>query len=78
MPAKERWVPEAPGRPGLYAARDGLMRPGSLSTTPAISTFDIDEARQFETREECEAWIRAHPVPVFEARGHQWLPPPGT
>lgn len=65
------WVPEAPNHPGLYANESewsniGKLQPRCLQP----STIHIDQARQFSTQRECQAWCDANPVPEFVATQH--------
>lgn len=73
------WVPEVP--PGkqyglaMYLAREPEAV-GMLGEQRMLVTTDIHAALQFATREECESWIRANPVPVFVAVEHEIMPAP--
>ena len=72
------WVPEVPpGKYGipLYRARNPEVL-GKLGTIRWHVTGNIHGALQFRTREACEAWIRANPVPVFVAVEHAIMPAP--
>ena len=67
------WIPEAPNHPGLYANLTERERSEKISHgLLAISTHDAYSARQFATREECQAWCDANPTPVFVPREHEF------
>lgn len=62
------WIPEGPAG-GIYA---NLSDPGygKLVLSPPPATFDVYHARQFPTKEECQAWCDANPYPKFVPREH--------
>ena len=66
------WIPEAPEHPGLYANKDGtdldFCKIKGLVKQP--STLSPHHALQFATREDCQAWCDANPVPIFVPREH--------
>lgn len=66
------WIPEAPGRfPPLYANESDTYEPGKIRTgQKQPSTMDPWKAKQFKTREECQAWCDANPTPRFQPREH--------
>ncbi len=61
------WVPEHPKQP-LYRAKHPTKVGGEREM---LVTASVQEALQFSTRAECEAWITANPRPRFVAREHQ-------
>lgn len=71
------WIPEAPNMPGpLYAAADGVPEATEGKVQfgqQAISTYSVEDARQFATREECEAWCRDNPKPPFVPVEHGFM-----
>ena len=74
---KTVWIPEAPNMPGpLYAAADGVTErnKGKIQFgTQAISTYSVEDARQFATSEACEAWCRDNPKPLFVPTEHGFM-----
>lgn len=67
------WIPEAPEHPGLYANESGtdIRGEGKVSTGKLQpSTMSAEHAKQFETREDCQAWCDANPSPVFVPTEH--------
>lgn len=77
MSDRSVWVPEAPGFPALYANAKDYSRDGMIKDYhhPPVqpSTYNIELARQFDTREECQAWCDANPVPHFVPMGHEFV-----
>jgi hypothetical protein len=67
---KTAWIPEHP-RIALYRAKVPTYE-GKLGELENLVTADASAALQFATKEECEAWIRANPHPIFVAREHGW------
>lgn len=65
-----KWIPEAPEYPGTYAIEP--------HPNGATCTRDHDEALQFDTRAECQAWCDGHPAPPFVPKEHEWVDPRGT
>lgn len=65
------WLPELPGSGGAYANRDWpeLGEQVVYATTHPI-TRDPWRARWFTTKNECDAWIAAHPHLGFLAVEH--------
>ena len=62
-----KWIPEAPKFPGYYAAKE-LQLLGKLGEKGAeLGTYNIHDAHQFDTKEECEQWIKENSPP-------QWFP----
>lgn len=60
------WIPEAPSHPGLYANLSDDWQPHkSIGAPLQPSTYNVYLARQFATREECQAWCDANPSPQF-------------
>jgi len=70
--AESYWIPESPTFNGLYANLTGHdLSYGKLqSGIPQPSTLDVYSARKFITKEECDAWCAANPVPAFVPRNH--------
>ena len=66
------WIPEAPEHPGLYANHNGTdLDTGKIQgMTKQPSTMSPNNALQFETQAECQAWCDANPHPVFVPREH--------
>ena len=62
------WVPEHPSIP-LYRARVPTAE-GKMGERLNLLTNAVNIALQFNTQEECEAWIAQNPYPVFVAREH--------
>lgn len=77
MPDRSVWIPEAPNFPGLYANAKDYSQDGKIKDfhRPPVepSTYSIELARQFTTREECQAWCDASPVPRFVPMGHEFV-----
>lgn len=70
---KTAWIPEAPSFPGLYANESGTdMDPGGKISYGGLqpSTRDPFKAKHFATREECQAWCDANPIPKFVPQEH--------
>lgn len=65
---KIAWIPEHP-HGSLYRAKTP-SRIGKFGELECLVTTDANSALQFDTKEECEAWISANPSPVFVARDH--------
>lgn len=81
MTTKFAWIPEAPEHGGLYANESDDFDPsGSKIRMPGLqpSTMDPNKAKQFATKEECQAWCDANPTPAFVPREHGFMdvPPP--
>jgi hypothetical protein len=69
------WIPEAPNHPGLYANLSGtdIRSEGKVDTSEMQpSTMSAEHARQFPSREECQAWCDANPHPVFVPTEHSF------
>lgn len=67
------WIPEAPEHPGLYANESGtdIKSPGKIQPAELQpSTMCAGKAKQFATREECQAWCEANPDPKFVPQEH--------
>ena len=65
------WIPEAPEHPGLYANESGTdLDHGKIRFGLQPSTMDPHKAKQFETKELCQAWCEANPSPVFVPMEH--------
>ena len=58
------WIPEAPTHPGLYANLSDRGQ-GKLVLEPPKATYNIDHARRFPTKDQCQEWCDANPVPKF-------------
>ena len=61
------WIPEAPAHPGLYANNTDIWGKDKIN---GLATYNVYDARQFETREECQTWCTANPSPPFVPREH--------
>lgn len=66
------WIPEGPGRNGLYANRREPVRGKVTDGSLEVSTYNPQAALWFRTRQACEAWCVANPTPCFEPRQHQF------
>jgi hypothetical protein len=65
-----RWVPEAPGHPGLYAAAVARCN-GKRNCTG-----NIHDAIQFNTKQICANWCAENPVPKFTPMEHMFMGEP--
>jgi hypothetical protein len=62
-----RWIPEAPGHPGLYAYE---------SKNPMEKrncTHSVHDALQFMFKQQCIDWCERHPVPKFVPMEHAFM-----
>ena len=67
------WIPESPDHPGLYANENGtdIKGPGKIQPHGLQpSTMSVSHAKQFATRDECQAWCDANPSPKFVPKQH--------
>lgn len=63
--AKFVWIPEAPRYPGLYANESDHTDRGKLFGPLQPSTGVAQQAKHFDTEEECRKWCNDNPVPAF-------------
>lgn len=61
------WVPQVPGKPGLYANRIEEHRERKNSHQSHLVTPDLERTMQFESQDDCVKWCEDHPSPPFEA-----------
>lgn len=54
------WCAEAPDYPGYYALKEPRLLGKIGELGQELGTPNIHEALQFETKEECEAWINGN------------------
>lgn len=67
---KTVWIPEAPEHPGLYANESDYTDRGKLGGPLQPSTGVAEQAKHFETEEECREWCDDNPVPIFKPVEH--------
>ncbi len=59
-----RWIPEAPGHPGLYACK--------ADNSTQNCTAHYSDALQFVSKQKCKEWCEQHPVPKFVPVEHMF------
>lgn len=63
-----KWIPEAKEHPGYYALSSSNIIAGNVAGN---TTRNVNEARQFKTKAECQKWCDAQPL-AWIPREHSW------